>query len=67
MNQFSKPLIMGRVEVVDGVPRVVPFGKAEAALDHQQKLAALIAAAYVYRDTHSFESIERLKRCAEVL
>jgi len=65
---MTTKLIMGKIELAPGGERVVvPLAKKQEVSSHQKKVAALIAAAYLYKEEHSFESIERLKRAAEVL
>ena len=69
----SKPkLIIGRVETskageVDLVPLRAIDPHREDALRHQRKLAALIAAAYLYRDQPSARSLRYLKEAALAL
>lgn len=67
-------LVIGRLENLDhdrGV--VVPLGPVReeshdaVTLKYQRRLAALIAAAHLYKELHTVESIERLKRAAEGL
>ena len=66
MNDKPK-LVVGRIQNLEGRQVLTPLSHAEETLRHQEKLAALISSAYLYRDTHTVESIERLKRAAEEL
>ena len=70
MSDQKPKLVVGRVVELDSGKRgVAPLGPShsEVALEYQRHLAALIAAAYLYKDLHTVESIERLKRAAEAM
>ena len=69
---MTKPtLIIGRVEFDEGggrsiVPLSTPSHK-QTTLEHQRKVAALIAAAYLYRDEPSKQHLEYLAEAAQGL
>lgn len=68
----SKPvLIIGRVETAKGGElTIAPLNTAshsETTLEHQRKVAALIAAAYLYRDEPTKKRLGDLAKAAQVL
>lgn len=61
-------LIIGRVETAKGGEQVLsPISHEKVVLDHQRKTAALIAAAYLYRDEPTTEHLTALLRAARTL
>lgn len=70
---MTKQLIVGRVvDLDDGRKGIVPLDTqitthGVQVLEHQKKTAALIAAAYLYRDNPSLETLHALKQAAHNL
>jgi len=63
----DRKVVVGRIEQLEGRRVLMPLDKKVEVTNYQKKVAALIAAAYVYKAEHTVASIERLKRCAEDL
>lgn len=68
----NKKLILGRVVEYDNQTGVVPLSNQLTehdvrVLDHQQRLAALIAAAYLYRDDPSEHHLNLLEEAARAI
>lgn len=61
---MKSKLIVGRLVPVEGGQAVEPLQHGTVVLDHQHKLAALIAAAYVYRDEQTRASLDKLRQAA---
>ncbi len=57
-------LIVGKLEIDGNEKVIVPLAKKQEVMEHQKKMAALIAAAYLYRDNPCEESIYKLLHAA---
>lgn len=66
---MTQKFLMGRIETIGDRKVVVPIQPIhkEVALRHQQTVAALIAAAYLFKGDGSVENLALLKEAARSL